>query len=127
MSLAQHVTATEGFDREAPLSESWTPSHHSAHHSINSDHPPWHHKSVRRVLSYDAFPPLEREVTLKEEYGGITPYHVPVAKRIGSSFPLLLIVFSYATSPHDRYKHANLKTPSDKHINNADSAVLQLK
>lgn len=82
MSLAQHVTATEGFDREIPAHD-------------HSHHPAWQHpqhshsqaysttRSVRRVLSYDAFPPLEREVTLKEEHGGVTPYHVSLVKRIG--------------------------------------------
>ena len=76
MSLAQHVTEWEGTDRVAdrdgPASdEQWYGTVHST-------------RSIHRVLSYDAFPPLEPQITLKEEYGGITPYNVSITKRIGS-------------------------------------------
>lgn len=75
MSLAQHVTEWEGTDRvadhEGPASdEQWYGTVHST-------------RSIHRVLSYDAFPPLEPQITFKEEYGGITPYNVSIAKRIG--------------------------------------------
>lgn len=80
MSLAQHVTEYEGYDREDPRVD-----------DNASGVPPWatpQLHAIHRVLSYDAFPPLEREVTLKEEYGGITQYNVSLYKRIGTFFVL---------------------------------------
>lgn len=78
MSLAQHVTATEGTDLEIP-----------GQHATNN------HKSVRRAISYDVLP-VQAEHDEKQEYGGVTPYNVSVTKRIGPS-PSFIFVSLFLT------------------------------
>ncbi|KAL1302403.1 hypothetical protein AAFC00_002802 [Neodothiora populina] len=90
MSLAQHVTEHQGFDR--------------VEDEVGAANPQWlAHRPIRRELSYDAFPPLEREVTLKEDFGGVTPYNVSVYKRIAQIVTITVacwvasgIVFGFA-------------------------------
>lgn len=93
MSLAQHVTEYEGYDRpEDPRDENA-----SRRGSVGGGVAPWatpQLHAIHRVLSYDAFPPLERQVTLKEEHGGITPYNVSIYKRIGMSAHFVLLFVS---------------------------------
>ena len=88
MSLVQHVTSIEGTDREEALVDLLEPplerltslsSERERRHSISSA-ADGHTKSIRRVISYDAIKHPEENVT---EYGGITPYHVSTAKRLG--------------------------------------------
>ena len=62
MSLAQHVTSTEGVDLEPE--PDWDEigslrSLRSRRGSVGSNHLFAGHKTVRRVLSYDAFPPQQ--------------------------------------------------------------------
>lgn len=63
MSLAQHVTSTEGVDLgyEPPDQE---PT-----------------KQVRRMLSYDAFPPQPAQTQVQAE--NVAAYKVSTAKRLG--------------------------------------------
>jgi len=93
MSLIQHVHPLEGIDREEALVDLFlSPLERIS--SINDlhDHTPQRRlsfdsqfpgsqKSLRRVVSYDALKPPEE--TLPEEYGGLTPYRVSTAKRVG--------------------------------------------
>lgn len=78
MSLIQHVSSIEGVDREPPPDAVIPPG-----------------KTVRKVLSYDAFPrPNEDDLQPR-----IAAYKVPLAKRIGNGYvslllTVLLIVFS---------------------------------
>ena len=80
MSLVQHVSAVEGTDRQTPGETDRSHSVYTPGHDNDNNN----NKSVRQVLSYDAFPSERAEVPLKEEHGGVTPYNVPVAKRIGT-------------------------------------------
>jgi hypothetical protein len=95
MSLIQHVHPLEGIDREEALVDLFLPPLERTS-SINDlhDHTPQRlsfdsqfpgsQKSLRRVVSYDALKPPEE--TLPEEYGGLTPYRVSTAKRVGKLF-----------------------------------------
>jgi hypothetical protein len=96
MSLIQHVTQQEGHDREEALVDLFLPpidrqnnreqaaerrlSLESAISSSGFLALPG--KSIRRVISYDAIKKPEEPVA-GEEYGGLTPYKVSTAKRIG--------------------------------------------
>lgn len=95
MSLIQHVTQQEGHDREEALVDLFLPpvdrqiSRQEASErrlSIESAFSAagflGHGKQVRRIISYDAIKNPEEPVT-GEEYGGLTPYKVSTAKRIG--------------------------------------------
>jgi len=62
MSLAQHVTETEGIDRE--------PVEHEE-------------ESAWRRLSYDAFAPVELDLREQEPEPHIAAYRVSAARRIG--------------------------------------------
>lgn len=88
MSLVQHVTSLEGADREEALVDLFLQplerqvsltSERERRLSIESarDGPT---RSVRRIISYDALKPPEENL---EEYGGVTPYNVSTAKRVG--------------------------------------------
>lgn len=87
MSLVQHVTATEGTDREPLFSDFGETG--SRRGSISSHHGSAYHygtigstKSVRRVLSYDVFPPAQPPV-VEETKGAVNAYQVSTARRIG--------------------------------------------
>lgn len=64
MSLVQHLSATDGVDR------------------VPEPTYPEQTKTVRRVLSYDAFPQEPEPVEYKSE-PELAPYKVSTAKRIG--------------------------------------------
>ena len=96
MSLIQHVTQQEGHDREEALVDLFLPpidrqinreqaaerrlSFESAVSSSGFLGLP--SKTIRRVISYDAIKKPDEPVA-GEEYGGLTPYKVSTAKRIG--------------------------------------------
>jgi hypothetical protein len=94
MSLIQHVHPLEGTDREEALVDLFLPpperrnsidSYQASQRRLSFDSQfPGSQKSVRRIISYDALKPPED--TLPEEYGGLTPYRVSTAKRIGKPF-----------------------------------------
>lgn len=67
MSLAQHVSATEGVDREPlELPDDVDPDYSEAH-------------VIRRVLSYDAFPPSQ----IEDQADHIPAYKISTTKRAG--------------------------------------------
>jgi len=63
MSLTQHVSATEGTDRQPLLAD------------------PEDFKPIRQVLSYDAFPPPE-----EEQNDHLAAYKISAFKRAGKNF-----------------------------------------
>lgn len=93
MSLAQHVTNHEGNDREEALVDLFVPPL-EREFSVASERRPsldsaggpiGHGKTLRKVISYNAFaPPGDKP----EVNGGLTPYHVSTAKRIGELNPI---------------------------------------
>lgn len=101
MSLIQHVTQQEGLDREEALVDLFLPpvdrlisrqeaterrlSFESAFSGVGFLNAQG--KSVRRIISYDVIPRPEEPVA-GEEYGGLTPYKVSTAKRVGMFFPM---------------------------------------
>jgi len=70
MSLIQRVTSIDGTDRE------------STYGTV---------KSVRRVISYDAFPPREEPSQPEQatQLHSVTAYKVSTAKRVGMSHLIL--------------------------------------
>ncbi|CAO2652511.1 Nn.00g007940.m01.CDS01 [Neocucurbitaria sp. VM-36] len=117
MSLIQHVTQQEGTDREEALVDLFLPPvdrqisrqeaserRYSLESAISGTAGflgvPG--KQVRRVISYDAIKKPEEPVA-GEEYGGLTPYKVSTAKRVGQVIVTVLacwfasgIVFGFA-------------------------------
>lgn len=99
MSLIQHVTQQEGTDREEALVDLFLPpidrqtsrqdaaerrqSFESAISGAGFLTTPA--RSVRRVISYDVIPKPDEPVP-GEEPGGLTPYKVSTAKRVGKFF-----------------------------------------
>ncbi|KAF2873988.1 MFS transporter-like protein Fmp42 [Massariosphaeria phaeospora] len=88
MSLAQHVTQTDGTDREEALVDLFLPPlqrYQSIERasvrrsSFGSGSHASHGKTVRRAISYDA---LRGSEDIAEDYGGVTPYNVSTSKRI---------------------------------------------
>jgi hypothetical protein len=96
MSLIQHVTQQEGHDREEALVDLFLPP---IDRQINREQAAERRlsfesgisssgflglpgKTIRRVISYDAIKKSDEPVA-GEEYGGLTPYKVSTAKRIG--------------------------------------------
>ena len=87
MSLVQRVTSIEGTDREPP----------SQYGTV---------KSIRRVISYDAFPPKTDEQPQHppaQPHGGVTAYKVSTARRLAQVAVTVLacwlasgIVFGFA-------------------------------
>jgi hypothetical protein len=94
MSLIQHVTQQEGTDRDEALVDLFLPPvdrHISreqssirrlSFESANSGFLGIPGKAVRRVISYDVINKPEEPVAGEVE-GGLTPYKVSIAKRIG--------------------------------------------
>lgn len=96
MSLIQHVGQQEGTDREEALVDLFLPpidrqqsrqdaadrrlSMESALSNAGFINP--HGKGIRRAISYDVLPNPDVP-TAGEEPGGLTPYKVSTAKRIG--------------------------------------------
>lgn len=102
MSLIQHVTQQEGIDREealvdlflAPVDRQISRQEASERRlslesaiSGTAGFLGLPAKQVRRVISYDAIKKPEEPVA-GEEYGGLTPYKVSTAKRVGKFFPM---------------------------------------
>ncbi|KAF2469852.1 MFS transporter-like protein Fmp42 [Lindgomyces ingoldianus] len=88
MSLVQHVTTFEGTDREEALVDVFLPplerqiSLEQASErrlSLESSEFPGQVKTIRRIISYDA---LKAPEEMQEDYGGVTPYHISMARRI---------------------------------------------
>lgn len=99
MSLIQHVTQQEGTDREEALVDLFLPPvdrqisrQEASERRLSLESAISGHagflglpgKQVRRVISYDAIKKPDEPVA-GEEYGGLTPYKVSTAKRIGKS------------------------------------------
>lgn len=96
MSLIQHVGQQEGTDRDEALVDLFLPpidrqhsrqdaaerrlSMESAMSNAGFVNPQG--KGIRRVISYDVLPNPDVPSS-GEEPGGLTPYKVPTAKRIG--------------------------------------------
>ena len=89
MSLIQHVHPSEGTDREEALVDLFLPPleryqslerTHERRLSFESGYSRGGRSSIRHRISYDALKPPEET---GEEYGGITQYHIPTAKRLG--------------------------------------------
>lgn len=87
MSLVQHVSQLEGQDREEALVDLFLPPLERAESVARSERRLSFGsgfdstKSIRRLASYDFLKLPEDTV---ENYGGVTQYTVPTAKRIGS-------------------------------------------
>jgi len=84
MSLAQHVSSIEGPDRlEVPTgSEDGDDDHDDfANHPLLSRAS---HKTVRRVISYDAFPPSNEDEILG--VNSVSAYKFPTAYRAGMEY-----------------------------------------
>ncbi|KAF2011000.1 MFS general substrate transporter [Aaosphaeria arxii CBS 175.79] len=97
MSLIQHVTQTEGTDREEALVDLFLPplerqitAERDAERrfSIESGFRPGSLRSVRRVISYDALKPPEE---LPIDNGGVTQYTVSKRKRIAQVIVTVLV------------------------------------
>lgn len=86
MSLVQHVSQLQGQDRDEALVDLFLPPLERAESiarserrlSLNSGLEST--KSIRRLASYDFLKQPEDTI---EDYGGVTQYNVPTAKRIG--------------------------------------------
>lgn len=77
MSLTQRVTSIEGHDLEP------------SQHGFPNDNLFGTQKSLRRIISYDAFPqPLDTSQATHPT-GGVAAYKVSTAKRLGEYKPLL--------------------------------------
>jgi len=100
MSLIQHVTQQEGTDRDEALVDLFLPpvDRHTNRQDAAERRQSFESavsapgflaapgRSVRRVISYDVIPKPDEPVP-GEEPGGLTPYKVSTAKRIGKFFP----------------------------------------
>ncbi|KAK5166420.1 uncharacterized protein LTR77_007963 [Saxophila tyrrhenica] len=99
MSLVQRVTPIEGSDFEPPAQLEGlfnpqstprtqgygtitTPNNYSLHHRPSVSHSLRHKRSLRTVLSYDAFPKPEEPSQATNPSGGVTAYKVSTARRI---------------------------------------------
>ena len=88
MSLVQRVTSIEGTDREQPqLDTLFTGPASGGYGTIkpnyNLRHQPSHTRSLRHVISYDAFPKPEESSQATNPTGGVTAYKVSTARRVG--------------------------------------------
>ena len=88
MSLVQRVTSIEGTDREQPQLDTLFTGPGSGGYgtikpSYNLRHQPSHTRSLRHVISYDAFPKPEEPSQATNPTGGVTAYKVPTARRVG--------------------------------------------
>lgn len=70
MSLLQRVTSIDGEDRRPPEVDAKQLGYGTA-------------KSLRRVISYDAIPKPAEDSQATAPTGGVTPYKVPTAQRLG--------------------------------------------
>jgi hypothetical protein len=101
MSLVQRVTSIEGTDREQPphldsiFAGYGTPAFHGTpgYGTINGTptyslrHKPSQQRSLRHVISYDAFPKPEEPSQATNPTGGVTAYKVSTAQRVGRHIP----------------------------------------
>ena len=94
MSLARHVAPFEDNDREEPLVDLFLPPVERGAASLLSERRLSNHsaapasapaRSIRKQLSYDAFAPPDE---IHHEHGGVTPYNVPAARRVGRLNPI---------------------------------------
>jgi hypothetical protein len=89
MSLVQRVTSIEGTDREQPsqLDTLFTGPASGGYGTVKPSyhlrHQPSYQKSLRRVLSYDAFPKPEEPSQATNPAGGVTAYKVSSTRRFG--------------------------------------------
>jgi len=91
MSLIHHVHPLEGTDREEALVDLLLPPlerHFAGDRASDRERRlsfdsqlQGSQRSIRRVISYDALKPPED--TAVDDHGGLTPYHVSTAKRVG--------------------------------------------
>lgn len=91
MSLIQHVTSTEGVDREPSQLDvpfSWNGS--TGYGTIDSGHSlrqvPSQQRSLRRVISYDVLANPEEPSQATDLTGGVTQYKFSTVRRVGKDF-----------------------------------------
>ena len=89
MSLVQRVTSIEGTDRGPPQLDKLFDGHGvNGYGTITPNyslrHQPSHQRSLRHVLSYDALPKPEEPSQATNPTGGVTPYKVSTARRVGT-------------------------------------------